>query len=563
MKLRWTRHLAVATIAALALVFTPSLTMAAPTVDAPGYSWERIGSAIRYSSPHGSFDVTDGFIGTLHQSQGGGRGALGYPVAGQVNQGGSYWFQRFEHGTAYVSGHGAFAVFKGGILEHHNAAGGGGGWIGYPTGPQVSQVGGRLYQTFERAVVYRGPTGTFAVKRGYFDDYHRDYGGGSGSYGYPIGMEQSQGGAYFFQRFERGIIYVGPAGARGVLNGPIGTYHAAQGGGSSGSLGYPIGNLRNPHGDSRVFQLFERGAVYSSGGGTFMVHSGPLLGYQLSGGLPLRGWPRSEQVYEGPGHWYQIFDDGITYASNKSSAAGFWVATVRTGPMREAHGWTGGGRGVYGYPTGEAYDFISSALFPEQTATAQIFQRETMYVDDADPNSDGLMPTNHGITQVGCSLIARSFPCKTKASSVTYYLESTIEGPDRATVADSIQRSYDTTDLSTRQVSTVNSDVTLWPDVILKRTTVGIDASLAGLYHCTNLADPGYCHRGTIIFREPGIRANLACHEFGHAVGLVHGNLTSGPSHSKWSPLMGCMQNGQPKPGLPAPFQIKNINDHY
>lgn len=253
-------------IALLALVLlvgagvTAVPAQAAPTADAPGWTWERVSGGVRYASPLGTYLVPDsGGVVAEHGRLGGGRGELGYPTGPlRSDSGGSY--QTFERGVVYASWRGTFAV-KGGaspFARVHGAHGGGSGSeLGYPAGREVRQASGYWYQPFSSGVVYVGPGGAYAVtarsSAGFDAEQsagatHQFHGGGGGALGYPVSGRVSEGGRYSYQRFERGVIYCGgysepwlrelsPACAA-VRGGFVGL-HAAQGGGR-GALGYPM-----------------------------------------------------------------------------------------------------------------------------------------------------------------------------------------------------------------------------------------------------------------------------------------------------------------------------------
>lgn len=197
-----------------------ALQDAAGPVPADAWSWNATGwgyrvipAAVVYTSPRGTFVVPDAFTGTLHRQRGGGTGVLGYPVGKYVPQAVGYGYQQFERGIVYYGPAGAHDVRSGPIATVHGATGGGGGTLGYPVADQVDQGGGYWYQVFERGVIYSSPRGTFAVDDSRIDALHRSLGGGGGSLGYPVGATRTVG-TERAQTFERGTIQTSGTSAR-------------------------------------------------------------------------------------------------------------------------------------------------------------------------------------------------------------------------------------------------------------------------------------------------------------------------------------------------------------
>lgn len=227
---------------------------------APRFAYQTFERGVAYSGPAGSYLVT-GEMNTLHRVLGGGGGTLGYPRTNLISEGGRYQFQSFERGAVYASAFGRHTV-TGDIAAEHRRLGGGSGSLGYPTATFVQQASGYGYQVFERGVVYSSRAGTFSVL-GAIGTEHRRLGGGSGSLGYPLTPYTVQvPGAYGYQAFERGVVYVSGAGTYGVV-GAANTEHRRLGGGS-GILGYPTSTA-----GTNSAQSFERGVIRSARTGAF------------------------------------------------------------------------------------------------------------------------------------------------------------------------------------------------------------------------------------------------------------------------------------------------------
>ena len=251
-------------VAALSLAAS-AVIAAAPSAeaaaDAPGWTWELDSAGVSYTSPWGTWHVSDPYLSGEHARTGGGRGSLGYPVGPQVQEVPGYWYQRFERGVVYAGPRGTHAVADLWIRTEHARLGGGGGSLGYPASSEVRQAAAHRYQEFERGVVYAGPSGTYPVL-GSIDAKHRSWGGGTGTLGYPTSAARQDGPGYSYQVFERGIVYSGRHGTFVVDDDTVRRVHAARGGGS-GALGYPSSDT---FGTGQRFQHFERGTIYGTGG---------------------------------------------------------------------------------------------------------------------------------------------------------------------------------------------------------------------------------------------------------------------------------------------------------
>ena len=264
------------------------------TADAAGWEWSYDDTDLQdvwYRSVHGQHAVLgdDWPFAALHGGLGGGRGALGYPTGDVTEEvfgdGETGYYQTFERGVIYESADGAFAVLDSSpTTKVHRASGGGSGELGYPMGDPVQQAPGWWWQEFTHGYAYSSPRGAQAVV-GETADEHVAQGGGSGL-GYPVDQRREDGPRYWYQRFERGIVYCNPIGfnfystCHTVKGGFVGA-HGSQGGGR-GYLGYPTTNESfSPA--TGWNQLFERGSsihIYTDGqvsytDGRYVFRPGP------------------------------------------------------------------------------------------------------------------------------------------------------------------------------------------------------------------------------------------------------------------------------------------------
>jgi uncharacterized protein with LGFP repeats len=262
---------------------------------------------------------------------------FGYPVAAQVC-GLPQWgcFQDFERGVIYTSVHGSFGL-SGAVrtmwasLDYERG-------LGYPIGPQRCLAGGACYQDFEKAVVYTSALGTYVIQGDIRDAWSElDYERGLGL---PAGGERPLAAGASYQDFERGVVYSSSSGAF-ALTGAIRAKWSALD--YERGLGYPIGAMRCLSGGA-CFQDFERGVVYTSSLGTFVLDgeirsTWSALDYERGLGLPAGN---KKPLPNGAA--FQDFERGVIYAS---ASGVFGLA----GPIRDEWVKRDYERGL-GYPTG-------------------------------------------------------------------------------------------------------------------------------------------------------------------------------------------------------------------
>lgn len=254
-----------------------------------------------------------------------------------------YTHLRVADGVVYTSPSGQHRVADGYIGDLHEDHGGGGGQLGYPVTSEHAPGAGYWYQSFERGVIYAGRPGTFDVNDGPVRALHQRTGGGTGTLGYPTGHEVQQGARHWFQTFERGVIHSSPSGTH-VVDGPIRDAHRAHGGGT-GVLGYPTSGAVGQGGSYR-YQSYERGVIYSSTAGTHVVTgSVAALHSSTGGGAGRLGYPTSSFVGQGGSYGFQAFERGTVYTSPAGTHA------VNAGSLGSFHAAQGGGGGALGYPT--------------------------------------------------------------------------------------------------------------------------------------------------------------------------------------------------------------------
>ena len=218
---------------------------------------------IAYSSWCGSHVVPKGALSAVHGATGGAQGDLGHPCSAATGSGANR-SQSFERGSIYSSPRGTFAV-AGFVASTYGAAGGQASALGSPVADVVVEAGGAArYQRFERGTIYSGPRGTYAVTGAVAQAVDLQP---AGKLGYAVGAFSRESAQRGSQLFERGYVFTGPSGIFAVLNGP-GLTAYSQRGGSTGELGLPVANsLWNGTAER---QRFERGVIDSGPAGAWV-----------------------------------------------------------------------------------------------------------------------------------------------------------------------------------------------------------------------------------------------------------------------------------------------------
>lgn len=148
---------------------------------------------------------------------------------------------------------------------------------------------------------------------------------------------------------------------------------------------------------------------------------------------------------------------------------------------------------------------------------------------------------------LGNSLPANGLFCKTDNSGVYYYRQGNLSAQMTTAVESAVWDSYETTDLSFHWDSTPTYSGSARTDIIYQQYDT-YDANILGATWCASALDATRCDGAIVRFRPGQTSRALACHETGHAVGLLHGDrvdrLTSGGVHlilDPTNPALGCM----------------------
>lgn len=179
---------------------------------------------------------------------------------------------------------------------------------------------------------------------------------------------------------------------------------------------------------------------------------------------------------------------------------------------------------------------------------------------------DNMYPTQYA--HAGCfseSPNAQQVSCRTDNSYVTYYMDSggefELETPDRTDVKDTMRLDYRPTDLDVVYDSSPSFSGSAETDIIYQEGSAGIPSSIDGMTWCNGAASHvDLCDQQYVRIRGNGTYTRgLACHETGHAIGLVHGQQAS-PRKQNDDSRLGCMKTPVGSTTSIGQNNIDNIN---
>ena len=240
------------------------------------------------------------------------------------------------------------------------------GELGYPT-TNLTRVsdGSGYYNKFENGVIYVGPGGTHAVAGG-FRDKLSSIGGALGPLGYPTsGSRETAGGVGRYQLFQSGSMWFSWGTGVHWLKGAISTKYREFGGATS-ELGFPTTDTGGIAGGA--LNRFEKGAIYSKGGAGTRAVTGTFYNkYRAVGeaGGDL-GFPTSDRMTQGSG-FRMTFEAGE-------------IAFRRDVSLAEVHGrivtkWRA--KGSYGGPLG--WPIQDTEVLPDGVGRRSRFDNGAVY----------------------------------------------------------------------------------------------------------------------------------------------------------------------------------------
>lgn len=178
---------------------------------------------------------------------------------------------------------------------------------------------------------------------------------------------------------------------------------------------------------------------------------------------------------------------------------------------------------------------------------------------------DNIVPTSN--YYVGCLRgEANGTVCQTDNATLTYYMDSggtdQLEAEDKNIVRAMLASEYSPTDLAVSYDSTPSWSGSAETDIYYSEGAV--PGSDEGITFCNDNSPGNYkCDQQYVRIEGGGYYTpGLSCHETGHAVGLLHGNL-SYPAVPMQDSRLGCMKKSVSySEGLGA-NQKTNINTVY
>lgn len=209
---------------------------------------------------------------------------------------------------------------------------------------------------------------------------------------------------------------------------------------------------------------------------------------------------------------------------------------------------------------GSTTAFLAGALVPAAVAHALV----PVEVDNLVPNANYLYQCNDGGGTIGSST---NTICQTDNSTVTYAYDTAdpykLESADQSVVTNVITNQYQPTDLKFVYDTTPTFSGSAETDIFYQEGDV--PGSASGIAYCNDDSpSPIYaCDQHYVRIEGAGsYTPGIACHETGHAVGLLHGG-QSYPTTASDDSVLGCMQKPTAfNTGL-GTNQRDNINNTY
>ncbi|MFR0589275.1 NlpC/P60 family protein [Bifidobacterium apri] len=199
---------------------------------------------------------------------------LGFPTTDEIKLNGGA-SQAFQYGQIHWSPRTGARFTTGAIQQYWSAHGWQNGWLGWPTGDELTVKGGAS-QTFQHGTLFwSNSTGAHAIKGGILGEYaHIAY--EQSKLGFPTTDEiKLNGGAS--QAFQYGQIHWSPRTGARFTTGAIQQYWSAHGW-QNGWLGWPTGDELTVKGGAS--QTFQHGTVFwSNSTGTHAVVGTTLSKY--------------------------------------------------------------------------------------------------------------------------------------------------------------------------------------------------------------------------------------------------------------------------------------------
>ncbi|WP_405794488.1 hypothetical protein [Streptomyces sp. NBC_01506] len=164
--------------------------------------------------------------------------------------------------------------------------------------------------------------------------------------------------------------------------------------------------------------------------------------------------------------------------------------------------------------------------------------------------TDNMHPTNNNTLACYNDPVGGngSISCRTDNAQVSYYMDSNgptceLESGDKAAVNATMNSDYRPTDLTVGYDSSPEFSGGAETDIIYQECDASVPSTADAVTWCNDAVDGSLfeCDQQYVRFRGPGYYTRgLACHETGHAIGLVHGNRAS-PLLLNTDSRLGCL----------------------
>jgi len=152
--------------------------------------------------------------------------------------------------------------------------------------------------------------------------------------------------------------------------------------------------------------------------------------------------------------------------------------------------------------------------------------------------------------------------CRTDNSTLTIYMESTLDQTSKNTLLVMLEQRYQPTDLTVEYPSSPVYSGSGETDIIYQMSDFQIPSNLVGVAWCNDAASSQTCDQHYVRIRPGWYTHEVSCHETGHAVGLTHPTEANPPSAAD-DVEYSCMRNNSPAGSTLGLHNRQQINAQY